>query len=190
MQTIQTKSREELEQIVRQEFPAEQFSIVMGILEELKSTSEKHRTNIQFNLASSSRGKIEILRKHIDSSNSFLAQPRQPVPKVARKHVERIVRRDFPSEQFENVMAILDEYGKEKFENEASRVQVDILKLSSGNIDSLRKNVKAAKSDYRDVISWAEYPNYRWDTSKLSIEEQRKICSKDWKQYLDWVNAK
>ena len=87
-------------------------------------------------------------------------------------------------------MAILDEYGKEKFENKVSRVQVDILKLSSGSIDSLRKNVKAAKSDYRDVISWAEYPNYRWDTSKLSIEEQKEICSKDWKQYLDWVNAK
>ena len=190
MQESPKFSRDDLEQIVHQEFPADQFSTVMTILDELSPKSKKNRISIQINLSKGSRGKIEILRKHIDSSNAFLAQPRQPVPKVARKHVERIVRRDFPSEQFENVMAILDEYGKEKFENEVSRVQVDILKLSSGSIDSLRKNVKAAKSDYRDVISWAEYPNYRWDTSKLSIEEQKEICSKDWKQYLDWVNAK
>ena len=176
MQEAPIICRDDLEQIVRREFPAEQFSTVMAILEELSPKSQKNRISIQSNLINLSRGKIEILRKQVKSANDFLAQPRQPVPKVTRRHVERIVRRDFPSEQFEEVMAILDKYGKEKFEVDIDRVQLDVLKLSSGKVDSLRKNTLAAKSDYRDVISAAEYPDH-------NVEQ-------DWQQYLSWANAK
>ena len=173
MHTTQTKSREELEQIVRREFPAEQFSTTMAILEELKATSEEHRTDIQFNLANLSRGSIEILRKQIQSANDFLAQPHQPVPKVTRRLVERVVRRDFSAEQFENVMAILDEYPKASWPSDVERVQLDILKLSNGNKDSIHKYIK---EDYRDLISAAEYPGGNYE--------------RDWQQYLAWANAK
>jgi len=36
----------------------------------------------------------------------------EPTPKVTRDDVEQMVRRDFPAEQFAEVAAILDEYGK------------------------------------------------------------------------------
>ncbi|MGA3145714.1 MAG: hypothetical protein ABSF10_22170 [Verrucomicrobiota bacterium] len=57
-------------------------------------------------------------------------------------------------------------------------------------MDALRKRIENAKSDYRDVIAWAEYPSYRWDTFKLSAEEKKRIFAQDWKQYSAWANAK
>jgi len=114
----------------------------------------------------------------------------QPAPSVTRTDVERIVRRDFPSEQYEQVLAILDEYGKERFHREIERVQLDVLKLADGDLDELRTGIKTAKTDYRDVISWAEYPNCRRDTFKLPDEEKKKIYSKDWQHYQAWLGAK
>lgn len=173
METIQTRSLEELDQIIRREFPAEKFSTVMAILEELKSKSEKHRTSIKFNLVNLSRGSIEILRKQLKLANDFLDQPHQPIPKVTRQHVERVVRRDYPSEQFEHVMAILSEYPKKSWPPDFERVQLDVLKLANGNIDSIRKYFN---EDYRDIISAAEYPSGNYE--------------RDWQQYLAWANAK
>jgi hypothetical protein len=114
----------------------------------------------------------------------------QPIPKVTRKQVERIVRRDFSAEHFVEVMAMLDEYGKESYQREVERVQLDILKLASGKMDALRKRIEDAKTNYRDVIAWAEYPSYHWNTFKLTAEEQKEIYSKDWQLYLAWANAK
>jgi len=84
----------------------------------------------------------------------------------------------------------MDEYGKENYEREIDRVQLDILKLANGKMDELQQAIKSAKSDYRDIISMAEYPSSRWDTFKLPAEEKKQIYSKDWQQYLAWANAK
>jgi hypothetical protein len=131
---------------------------------------------------------MELLRQNVDTYDK--KRVAQPIPKVTRKHVERIVRRDFPAEQFADVMAVLDEYGKESWENEVSRVQLAVLKLAQGKMADVCQLMKSAKSDYRDVISWAEYPSCRWDTFKLPAEEREQIYAKDWKQYLNWANAK
>ena len=40
---------------------------------------------------------------------------------------------------------------------ERERVLLDILKLSAGDIEHVRRYVAAARTDYRDVIYWAEY---------------------------------
>jgi len=84
----------------------------------------------------------------------------------------------------------MDEYGKENYEREIDRVQLDILKLANGKMDELQQAIKSAKSDYRDIISMAEYPSSRWDTFELPAEEKKQIYSKDWQQYLAWANAK
>jgi len=110
----------------------------------------------------------------------------QPTPSVTRSDVERIVRRDFHSEDFATVMALLDEYGTRSHETEKDRVQLAVLKNAAGSIDELLIQIQTAKMDYRDVVSWAEYPSYRWgekDEAKL-----QKIYREAWQQYTDWLN--
>jgi hypothetical protein len=181
--------------MVRHDFPAEQFESVMSLLNQIKKEPEEARIKFQLNILKISFGKLEFLRRAMptapekasDGEKSFV---NQQVPKVTRKHVERIVLRDFPAEKFSEVMAALDEYGKENCERAIDRVQLDILKLANGKMDGLQQAIKSAKSDYRDVISMAEYPSSRWDTFKLPAEEKKQIYSKDWQQYLAWANTK
>jgi len=84
----------------------------------------------------------------------------QPVPDVTPNDVERIVRRDFPNEQFADVMTILGECGTKNGHPGGPRVQLAALKLAQGSVEKLRPLVEDAKRDYRNVLVWAEYPNY------------------------------
>jgi hypothetical protein len=184
----------DVEQMVRRDFPAEQFESVMSLLNQIKKEPEEARVKFQLNILKFSFGKMENLRQlmpthpEIKSGDSKFVN--QPVPKITHKHVERIVRRDFPAKKFSEAMAALDEYGKESHECEIERVRLDVLKLANGKMDGLQQAIKSAKSDYRDVISLAEYPSCRWDTHDLPTEEKKKIYSKDWQAYLAWANAK
>ncbi len=40
---------------------------------------------------------------------------------------------------------------------EAERVALDVLTLSRGEVEAVRRYVQAALRDYRDVLYWAEY---------------------------------
>jgi hypothetical protein len=114
----------------------------------------------------------------------------QPVPKVTPGDVERVVRRDFPDEPFANVMAILNEYGTEKWQREQPRVQLAMLKLAKGNLEKLRAAVNVAKSDYRDVLAPAEYPLYAkgsFRTGNLPVKERQRVIDSDWRQYEEWL---
>jgi hypothetical protein len=114
----------------------------------------------------------------------------QPIPSVTRADVERVVRRDFLPAQYEEVLALLGEYGGEDWHREADRVHLAILKLSSGDIDTLRHEVAIAKSDYRDVLAPAEYPTCMRQSSstfQLPPKERRRIFDQDWQQYQDWL---
>lgn len=66
---------------------------------------------------------------------------------------------DFPDEDVATVLAILDEYDEEATELGRARVQRAILVLAEGNIEKLRSYTQDAIRDYRDVLSWAEYPS-------------------------------
>ena len=110
----------------------------------------------------------------------------QPTPSVTRSDVERIVRRDFPSEDCATVMALLDDYGTKSYEREKDRVQLAVLKLAAGSIDDLLCLIQTAKLDYRDVLSLAEYPSYRW--SEKDETRIQKMYRDDWQQYSDWLN--
>lgn len=67
------------------------------------------------------------------------------------------IERRFAPDQVEAVAGLLGEYGGGKFQREAERVQIDILKLCKGKIEKVADLVEHAKRDYRDVITWAEY---------------------------------
>lgn len=75
----------------------------------------------------------------------------------SREAVIARVAEVFPNEDPGAIMHILDQYGIRPFERERNRVQIDILKLSEGDLDKLHEYVRVAKRDYRDVIYWAEY---------------------------------
>ena len=114
----------------------------------------------------------------------------QPTPTVTSVDVERIVRRDFPSDRAVEVLAMLDEYGTEDGERESHRVRLAVLKLAAGDITRLRYELEGAKRDYRDVLGPAEYPGYTrhmFRIEKLTPDDQQRIIDADWKQYQDWL---
>ena len=116
----------------------------------------------------------------------------QPTPTVTRADVERVVRRDFPPDDYDSVMTILAEYGAERWHRELHRVQLAVLKLAAGSLDALRPEIETAKRDYRDVLAYAEYPAYMkksFRISQLPAEEQRKIIDEDWRQYETWLKT-
>jgi hypothetical protein len=101
-------------------------------------------------------------------------------------------RQCFPDEDQGKVMDILDLYGKESHERELERVQIAILKLSGGDLENLRANVETAKSDFRDVLAYAEFPEeMSKDTWKMSDKEEvKRIRERDRQQYIDWLHGK
>ena len=78
-------------------------------------------------------------------------------PPVDRNDVVRIVSREFPG-NFVAALKILDEilefYDSRDY-NRHARLQIQVLKLSHGNLSELQQNVDRAIRDYRDV-SFAE----------------------------------
>jgi hypothetical protein len=105
-----------------------------------------------------------------------------------RDLVIAIAKQCFPNEDQGKIMGILDLYhGPEK-----ERVQIAILKLSGGDLESLREHVEIAKSDFRDVLAYAEYPEEMIkDTWKMSDKEEvKRIRERDRQQYIDWLQEK
>ncbi|MBI5623751.1 MAG: hypothetical protein HY924_08240 [Elusimicrobia bacterium] len=88
----------------------------------------------------------------------------------SRDEVMAAVRASFPEDRWSHVAQALDTYGAESYELERERVQLAILKLSMGNEDKLREHVAVAKTDYRDILLWADEP----EASKLDTPEKKK----------------
>jgi len=115
----------------------------------------------------------------------------QPVPEVTENDVLRIVQRDFSAEQFDAAMRMLNEYGTEDLQRNVHRVRLAVLKLACGNLQALRREIDVAKSDYRDVVAYAEYPEYMQRVSPsggLAEVERERIIRADWAQYQSWLN--
>jgi hypothetical protein len=115
----------------------------------------------------------------------------QPIPEVTEKDVIRIVQRDFPTKQFDAVMSNLNDYGTEDWQRGVNRVRLAVLKLAGGDLQALRREIDVAKSDYRDVLAYAEYPKYMQKVSpsaRLSEVERERIIRADWTQYQSWLN--
>lgn len=110
----------------------------------------------------------------------------QPVPKVSRMDLERIVRREFSENDYNEVMKTLEEYGRDDWQRENVRVQLAVLKLARGDMSKVCSYIELAKCDYRDVLAPAEYPSYIDTVGKLTIQEKKKIIEADWQQYLSW----
>jgi len=118
---------------------------------------------------------------------------REEVMNPTRNKVLSKVRQLFPQHDPDEILAILDRYGVDPYENSPELVHLAILKLSEGNLDRLREHVETARRDFLDVRYPAEYPNF-WEigfvgVDKLDDEGVRQLKEADWKQYLAWLHG-
>jgi hypothetical protein len=96
----------------------------------------------------------------------------------------------FPPEDRGGVLEILGEYGKEPYELDQDRVHLAILKLSGGDLAILPELVRDAKSDYRNVLAWAEYPQQmRGGPLEKDPEALSRFEAADRRQYLQWLHG-
>jgi hypothetical protein len=113
----------------------------------------------------------------------------QPVPKVSREDVLRIVRRDYPADAAARAIPVLDRYGAKPFHVAQPRVQLAVLKLAKGDLAALEHYIERACQDFRDVIAWAEYPAYHAHSpSRMEPEERENLIAADWAQYQEWLS--
>lgn len=89
----------------------------------------------------------------------------------------------------ETVLNVLNTYGEEVYEQETFRVRLAILKLSGNNIKEIKKITAFAKQDFRDVLSWAEYPRQSKKWSLSAGPEKQKMIEEDRKEYEKWLKT-
>ena len=113
----------------------------------------------------------------------------QSIPNITDKDVKRIALRDFGEDQVFKVLSILNEYGKQDWNEPSPRVQFTILKLANGDIIKLSEQTKTATEDFRDVLAEAEYPRYSKEIGFDDVEEDYKnsVINNDWLQYSEWL---
>lgn len=114
----------------------------------------------------------------------------QPVPRVTGADVERIVERDFSWGDRNEALEVLEQYTSNG--GSPHRVHLAALKLSGGDLESLREWIAAAKTDFRDVITAAEYPLADARAAalrKASDAERQAVYDADWKQYNQWLEG-
>jgi hypothetical protein len=92
------------------------------------------------------------------------------VERMEQRTLERI-RQEFQEPALDGVIELLAGYSGP----ESDRVRWDILELSKGELGKIEEYVKAAQSDYRDILYWAEYykddPLLRGRDPKQVVEE-------------------
>jgi hypothetical protein len=96
------------------------------------------------------------------------------VEDMEQRIIERISR-EFQGADRNRVVERLAGYsGPEK-----GRVIWDILELSKGNVEKIGEYLKAAQTDYRDILYWAEY-----------YQDDPMLRGRDPKQMVDEIIAK
>ena len=91
---------------------------------------------------------------------------------------QRIIERiglEFKGPEQNRVLELLAGYSGP----ESDRVRWDILELSKGELEKIGQFVKAAQTDYRDILYWAEY-----------YENDPLLRGRDPKQMVDEIIAK
>jgi hypothetical protein len=87
------------------------------------------------------------------------------------KRTQDRIATEFPAAEQASVAELLLSYAGP----EPARVVWDILHLSKGRLEDVRHYLKAAQTDYRDVLYWAEYyagdPMLQGRDPKQMVEE-------------------
>jgi hypothetical protein len=139
------------------------------------------------------------------------------IPRITNDDIKRIIERDFPKNERDRVIKTLNRYKSEsekganrvhaailktsdrvintlnrfksQSEHRPNRVYAAILKIADGSLEKVEKYVEVAIVDYRDVLSWAEYPSYSKNLfEEFSYEKEKQQNDDDWQQYNEWLN--
>lgn len=114
-------------------------------------------------------------------------------PYFRREVVEAKVKSLFPHEDPAEILKLLDD-GVPSFGG-LERKQLDLLKLSNGNLDQLRHYIEVANSerDFTKITQLAEYP----ESSQRDLHDKdlfwsphKREIERDFKQYLNWLKKK
>ena len=108
------------------------------------------------------------------------------------KILERKLLQLFPDETLrKEVLELIYSYGNESHHLEPDRVQLAILKASGENptIEQIQSNTSLAKSDYRDLLAYTEYPREFEKWSMPEGPEKDAIRAADRKEYEDWLKS-
>ncbi|MFC1798497.1 hypothetical protein ACFLZL_01670 [Thermodesulfobacteriota bacterium] len=104
--------------------------------------------------------------------------------------LSRKLRTLFPDEEQRNhVITILDTYGVEPHEQESSRVRLAILKLSDLDLEKIKRTTHFAKQDFRDILTWAEYPRQSKKPPLPDGPKKQKLIEADRAEYEAWLNS-
>jgi len=112
---------------------------------------------------------------------------------ISQKKVLEKIQLYWPDRDSEDILAILNKYGTESYHKEQTRIHLAILKLSGGQLDKLETYLETARTDYRDVLAWAEYPEEMkigyTAKSKMTPEQVTDLRRRDREQYLNWLQG-
>jgi hypothetical protein len=89
----------------------------------------------------------------------------------------------FPGEDQAQLLALLNQYESESAAGRL-RVQLAVLKLSEGNLSQLRKYLEVARTDYRDVLFWAETPERAKAAGERIVQSQRREAQDNFRRYV------
>ena len=113
-------------------------------------------------------------------------------PYFSREVVERKVRSLFPDQDHAQILQLLDDYTPDFWGLE--RMQLNILKLSNGNLEQLHHYLKVANSqtEFIKVIQMAESPESSRivDQKEIGWGKHKKLVKKDYRDYLNWLKKK
>lgn len=98
----------------------------------------------------------------------------------------------FPDQSLrDEVIEILNTYGIETYEQEALRLRLAILKLSGNapTLDEVKLKTKYAKEDFRDILTWAEYPRQSKNSVMSEGPKKQKLVDADREEYQSWLDT-
>lgn len=93
----------------------------------------------------------------------------------ASENLIAAVQAAFPRGDAPSILVALDGYGSAPHESEVARVRLAIVALSEGNEEKLRHLVQVAKTDYRDILAWAQIGPLSAEEGEALQAEARRI---------------
>ena len=112
-------------------------------------------------------------------------------PYFRREIVEAKAKSLFPNHDPAEILRLLDD-GVPSFWG-LERMQLNILKISNGDLDQLRYYIGVAQSNFIKVVELAESPessSANIPRKDLFYGEHKRIIERDFRQYLHWLKQR
>ena len=111
--------------------------------------------------------------------NIMATQQEQNNQEILRQKIAE----SFPDADQTQILALLNEYQSESAAGRL-RVQLAVLKLSQGDLGKLRHYVEVARTDYRDVLFWAETPEQAKAAGERIRQRQQQEARDNFHRYV------